>query len=137
MSASINDYKDIINLPHHQSSKHKHMSLHDRAAQFAPFAALKGYDDAIEETARLTDKRVELSEQEQFVLNEKTHWLMEHITTLPQVKITYFVPDEKKEGGAYRVKEGALRRIDEIERMFHFEDRTKICIDDIKSIEIE
>ena len=137
MSATIEDYKDIIDLPHHQSTKHKHMSLHDRAAQFAPFAALKGYDEEIKETARVTDSRAELSEEEIFMLNEKTHFLLERIEENPTVRVTYFVPDEKKEGGSYQIKEGSLRRIDEVLRILHFTDRTEISIDDIQSIEIE
>ena len=132
-----NDYKDIIGLPHHQSTKHKHMSLYDRAAQFAPFAALKGYDAAIEETARFTDRKVELSEEELFVLNDTTRILLDTIDQQPFVKITYFVPDEKKDGGSYRVKEGNLRRIDEVQRLFCFTDRTEISIDDIRSIETQ
>ena len=132
-----NKYKDIIHLPHHQSTKHQHMSLHDRAAQFAPFAALKGYDEEIKETARQTDSKAVLSEEEIFKLNDATRFLLEHIEEKPEVSITYFVPDEKKEGGSYKIKKGTLRRIDETLRIFHFTDRTEISIDDIQSIEIE
>ncbi len=137
MSATIEDYKDIIDLPHHQSIQHKHMNSHDRAAQFAPFAALKGYDEEIKETARETNSREDLSEEEIFILNEKAHYLLEYIERQPKVSVTYFLPDEKKEGGSYQIKEGNLRRIDEVLRTLHFTDRTEISIDNIQSIEIE
>ena len=137
MTDARKEYGDIIDLPHHRSAKRQPMSLHDRAAQFAPFAALKGYDEEIKETARVTDSRAELSEEEIFMLNEKTHFLLERIEENPKVRVTYFVPDEKKEGGSYQIKEGSLRRIDEVLRILHFTDRTEISIDDIQSIEIE
>ena len=137
MKDAKTEYADIINLPHHQSTKHKHMSLQDRAVQFAPFAALKGYDDEIKETARQTDSRVDLSDEDLFLLNERTHILLERINEQPKVSITLFVPDEKKEGGSYQVKEGNIRRIDEVERFIYFTDNSKINIDDIQKIESE
>ena len=93
-------YDDIINLPHHVSPTRQRMSMHDRAAQFAPFAALVGYDDAVAETARLTESRPELDEQEQRIINEKLAYIAEHINEHPEVCIKYFVPDERKSGGA-------------------------------------
>lgn len=93
-------YDDIINLPHHVSTNHPRMSMHDRAAQFAPFAALVGYDDAVAETARLTESRPELDEQEQRELNARLCALADHIQDQPEVRIKYFVPDERKSGGA-------------------------------------
>ncbi len=132
-----NDYSDILHLPHHQSSKHKHMSLHDRAAQFAPFAALKGYDSEIDESARLTEKRFVLNEEQAFTLNERTHYLIEHIREQPVITVTHFVPDMRKAGGAYHEKTGALRRIDEVQRIFYFTDGTEIELDNIFEIVIK
>ena len=86
-------YDNIINLPHHISSKHPRLSMEQRAAQFAPFAALTGYGDSIKETARLTDTRIELNEEEKEMLNIKLQELKSKISTMPQVTITYFVPD--------------------------------------------
>lgn len=93
-------YDDIINLPHHVSTNHPRMSMHDRAAQFAPFAALVGYDDAVAETARLTESRPELDEQEQRELNARLCELADHIQDYPEVRIRYYVPDARKSGGA-------------------------------------
>ena len=90
---------DIINLPHHVSSTRQRMSMHDRAAQFAPFAALVGYDDAVAETARLTESRPELDEQEQRAINERLAYIAAHIHEQSEVRIKYFVPDEYKSGG--------------------------------------
>ena len=88
-------YDDIINLPHHISSKHPRLSMEQRAAQFAPFAALTGYGDSIKETARLTDNRIELNEEEKEMLNIKLQELKNKVSIMPQVTITYFVPDVK------------------------------------------
>ena len=132
-----NDYSDILHLPHHQSSKHKHMSLHDRAAQFAPFAALKGYDSEIDESARLTEKRFVLNEEQAFTLNERTHYLIEHIREQPVITVTHFVPDMRKAGGAYHEKTGALRRIDEVQHIVYFTDGTEIELDNIFEIVIK
>src|SRR5574344_2002509 len=96
-----NNYEDIINLPHHQSVTRAHMSNYDRAAQFAPFAALTGYDDAVKETARLTDKKVELDEYSKDALNERLNMIQDAIDEQPEVSITYFLLDKKKSGGAY------------------------------------
>ena len=93
-------YDDIINLPHHVSPTRQRMSMHDRAAQFAPFAALVGYDDAVAETARLTESRPDLDEQEQQALNARLCALADHIQEHPDVRIRYYVPDVLKSGGA-------------------------------------
>jgi len=127
----MGNYDDIMNLPHHVSSKRPQMSQKDRAAQFAPFAALTGYDDEIKETARLTDAKIELDEDKQRVLNEKQNYLAEHIKVMPEVTVVYFVPDNRKTGGAYISYTGNLRRIDEYERTLIFEDKTVIPIDDV------
>lgn len=137
MTDTRNEYGDIINLPHHQSNKHPHMSLHDRAAQFAPFAALKGYDDEIIETARLTDERLELSNEDMALLNERLHIIIDNIKSNPEVEITYFVPDDKKSGGAYVTAKGNIRRIDDVERIIYFTNDMKISIEDLYRIDGE
>ena len=103
-------YDDIINLPHHVSPTRQRMSMHDRAAQFAPFAALVGYDDAVAETARLTESRPELDEQEQRAINERLAYIADHIHEQPEVRIKYFVPDEHKSGGAIIEVSGKVKK---------------------------
>ena len=127
-------YKDIIDLPHKQSSKRPHMSLSDRAAQFAPFAALTGYDDAIVETGRLTDKKIELSEEALDLLNVKYQILLAHLADNAEIILTYFVPDKNKSGGAYVEKQGVVKRLDTFERQLILCDGTKILMDDILMI---
>lgn len=127
-------YKDIIDLPHKQSSKRPHMSLSDRAAQFAPFAALTGYDDAIVETGRLTDKKIELSEEALDLLNAKYQILLAHLADNAEIILTYFVPDKNKSGGAYVEKQGVVKRLDTFERQLILCDGTKILMDDILTI---
>ncbi len=126
-------YDDIINLPHPNSAKHPRMSMIDRAAQFSPFAALTGHGAAIEETARLTDRRIELTEEEKTVLDEKLRLLLE---TGGEGMITYFLPDERKDGGAYVTKLGTIKKIDPLEGRVILTDRTAIPIKDILEIEI-
>lgn len=129
-------YDDIINLPHHVSLTHPHMSRLDRAAQFSPFAALTGYDAAIKETARLTDKKVELGEYELEELNRTLQELSDHISQHPQVMVTYFEPDKCKEGGAYITVSKEIKRIDEIEKAIYLTDGSKIPLADIFSIKV-
>lgn len=126
------DYGGIIRLPHHTSEKHMQMTRADRAAQFAPFAALSGYGDEIDETARLTDGRIELSEDEKELLDGKLRMLGDGICS--EAAITYFVPDSRKAGGCYRTEAGEVRRIDELERTVIMRSGVKIHIDDILSI---
>lgn len=128
-------YEDIINLPHHTSKSRPHMSAHDRAAQFSPFAALTGYDAAITETARLTGKRVELDEYSKADLNERLNLIQDHLDEQPEVSITYFQSDKKKTGGAYITATGRAKKIDEYERTVVMQDATKIPIDEIIAIE--
>lgn len=128
-------YKDIINLPHKQSSKRPHMSLLDRAAQFAPFAALVGYDDAIKETGRLTDERIEMSEENLAVLNTRYQVLVDHLSEEPEVTITYFVPDIYKTGGSYITNTGVVKKLDAYERLITMTDGTKILMDDVLTLE--
>lgn len=105
-------YDDIIQQPRPVSFRRAHMTCADRAAQFSPFAALRGHDAAIQETARLTDARVELDEDAQQRLDEKLQLLRDHLEDRWQVAITYFVPDIRKAGGAYRVARGIVRKMD-------------------------
>lgn len=130
-------YDDIINLPHHVSSKRPQMSMLDRAAQFSSFSALTGYDDAIQETGRLTDEKINLSEEEKEALDRKQQILLERLDERPALTVIYFVPDEKKSGGAYVTKSGNLKKIDEVERMMTLTDGTKISLDDVYDIESE
>lgn len=129
-------YDDIIDLPHHVSDTRPRMSRLDRAAQFSPFAALTGYGAAIKETARLTDERSELGEYELMELNAGIHMLMERIDEHPQVEITYFKPDERKDGGAYLTVKSRAKRLNEYERFLLLEDGTEIPFDDIYKIEL-
>ena len=130
-------YDDIIHLPHHVSKTRPQMSLEDRAAQFSPFAALTGYDAAILETGRLTEEKSELGEETQAILDRKQRYLAEIIDTKPEITVTYFVPDEKKSGGAYSTVTGFLKRIDEYERVLMLTDGRKIQLDAILDIESE
>ena len=128
-------YKDIINLPHKQSSKRPHMSLLDRAAQFAPFAALTGYDDAIKETGRLTDERIEMSEEKLAALNARYQMLVDHLGEEPEVAITYFVPDIYKTGGSYITTTGVVKKLDTYERLITMVDGSRILMDDVLTLE--
>lgn len=132
-----NRYDDIINLGHYCSPVRPRMSRLNRAVQFAPFAALTGYDAAVTETARLTDKRHELTEDEKIMLSEKISILSENIHVRPLVRLTYFLPDSRKSGGSYEEIIGVVRRIDEGERKVIFTDGTRIDITDIYDIEGE
>ena len=111
-------YADIIDLPHHQSSKHKHMSLHDRAAQFAPFAALVGYDEMVDEEARLTDRQIGLGESDMDRLDRVFRSLSAELASgqRPSVSVLVFVPDSRKAGGRYETVTGCAKRIDLYEK---------------------
>ena len=127
-------YDDIINLPHHTSPTRSRMATADRAAQFSPFAALTGYEAAVQETARLTDQKVILDEDERAILDQKQRILMERITENPDVTVTYFLPDQKKNGGAYITHTGALKKIESVSRMMIFTDGVQIPLDDISDL---
>ena len=127
----MGNYDDIINLQHYVSATRPPMSMIDRAAQFSPFAALTGYDSAIKETGRLTDVKVELSDEAYELLNQKFQQISEHLDEHSEVRLMYFVPDAHKEGGAYCSLTGSIKRIDEIERVIIMQDRTKVPIDDV------
>ena len=128
-------YEDILNLPHHVSKTRPQMSMLDRAAQFSPFAALTGYDDAIKETGRLTDEKIEMDEDRKAALDMKQAYLIEMIDEQPEISITYFLPDAQKSGGAYVTVTGNLKRFDEYERLLILTDGKKIPMDDIADIE--
>lgn len=124
-------YDDIINLPHHVSAIRPHMPIADRAAQFSPFAALTGHDAAIKETARLTEQRVELDENRKCILNEKLQMIAENLQKQSMVTITYFLPDDRKEGGAYVNVTESVKRIDEYNRRIIMCDGTMISMNEI------
>lgn len=126
---NMKDYSKIINLPHHQSATRKRMSNYDRAAQFAPFAALTGHDEAIKETARLTDDYMEMGEDRLGELSAKIQLLIDKLSEQPEITVMYFIPDERKSGGSYAEKTGIVRIIDEYERKLVFYDGDKILID--------
>ena len=129
-------YDDIINLPHHVSLTRQRMSMHDRAAQFAPFAALVGYDDAVAETARLTETRPGLDEQEQRAINERLAYIADHIHEYPEVRIRYFVPDERKNGGAIVEVAGIVRKLSNADATVTLADGCKIRLSDIVDLSI-
>ena len=120
------NYDDIINLPHYISKKHPQMSIEARSAQFAPFSALTGYDEAIKETARLTDKRIEIDDGLKVVLNNKLQYILENLKLKPEIILTYFVYDDKKIGGKYVEKIGVVKKIDMVEQYVMLIDKTKI-----------
>ncbi len=133
----MRNYDDIINLPHPEPKKHRRMSRLSRAAQFGAFRALTGHEEAIAETARLTHNRVELDEYEIERLNEKLLIINDYIHTHPKVTITYFEPDEKKNGGAYIKYTGNVKKIDTYKQKIIMCDNTQISIDMILNLQSE
>ena len=142
MDMEKNPYADIIHLPHHKAVNRPHMSMYDRAAQFSPFAALSGFDGVIAETGRLTDRKIELSESEKVLLDQKLTLIDDVIQDKhhPEITVVYFVPDCLKDGGEYKEHIGPVRQIDPIERTVVFLAENgrsagkTIRIDDIKEI---
>lgn len=130
-----NRYDEIINLPHHVSKTRPQMPLSDRAAQFAPFAALTGYDSAIKETGRLTGERVELDEEALNDLNMRYQLLVDALDEEPEVEITYFKPDERKSGGEYVTVTGTVKKVDDFERLITMQNGTKIPMDDVLAVD--
>ena len=130
------DYDDIISLPHHVSAKRPRMPFPDRAAQFSPFAALTDLGAALDETARLTDERIELSEEQKEEISFTLRRLQEQLAVgeTPEAEIVYFCPDDKKSGGAYRTATGAVKKVDEFGRIVVFEDRTTIPFENIVAV---
>ena len=128
-------YEDIVDLPHHVSRKHPQPTMADRAARFAPFAAITGYEEMVLEEARVTDDRIEMDESSKAALNEKLNMILEFIDEQPEVSITYFEPDKRKAGGAYVTITGTVKRIDEYERIVLMTEEKIIKIDEIYAIE--
>lgn len=127
-------YDDIMDLPHHQSVSRPHMTLHDRAAQFAPFAALTGHEEAIEETARLTDSKIVLDETAIAAINAKLYEISQKLSEKLVVSITYFRPDAQKEGGAYLTDVGSVHKIDEEEKVLFMDSGIRIPMEQIVEI---
>ena len=129
-------YDDIIGLPHHVSSKRPHMPMLDRAAQFQPFRALTGYEDAVHETARHTDEKVELTEDEKALLDVKLQRLADDLADRLQVTLTWYQPDKRKAGGTYVTATGQLKKIDDLEGALILASGERIVIEDILDIQV-
>ena len=130
-------YEDIINLPPHISKKHPQPTMMERAARFAPFAAIAGYEEMVLEEARVTEERIDLDEGTLALLNEKLNMILEFLDEEPEVMITYFEPDKKKDGGAYVSVTGVVKRIDEYEHLVIMTDGKKINIEEIYNLQSE
>ncbi|MPL96245.1 hypothetical protein SDC9_42420 [bioreactor metagenome] len=130
-------YDDIINMPHHVSSTRPRMSAIDRAAQFSPFAALTGYDVSIKESARLTGERLELDDSQKEDIGDKLRFVMEQLDADTEIRITYFLPDTRKAGGEYVTVSGAVKKIDEYERMIILIDGKQIPIDEVIDVDCD
>ena len=130
-------YEDIVNLPPHISKRYPQPTMMDRAARFAPFAAITGYEEMVLEEARVTEERIDLDEGALSLLNEKLNMIQEFLDEEPEIKITYFEPDKKKSDGAYVSITGVVKRIDEYEHLVIMTDGKKILIDDIFGLESE
>lgn len=125
-------YNDIINLPHHTSNKHPRMSMHNRAGQFAPFAALTGYSDAVKETARITDNRIEIDDGIKLMLSDKLNYLKDNKDI--SATFTYFVHDKKKKGGSYVDTVGSIKKLDIINKIIVLNNNEKIPINELINI---
>ncbi len=132
-----NKYADIIALPHHISASRKHMSLYERAAQFSPFAALTGHDEALQETARLTDGKPDLDESEKLIISQKLQMIINLLPTKTEVSVTHFVPDGKKSGGKFFVSSGYIRKFDSFSRKIVMSDKSEIIVENIINLEFE
>lgn len=130
-------YEDMIDLPHPTSARHPRMPRISRAAQFSPFAALTGHEAAITETARLTEQKMELTEDAKAELDQKQKILLEHIAEQPEIAVTWFRPDERKEGGEYITAVGSVKRIDTVQRILYLTNGYQISLDDIFEIQTE
>lgn len=132
----MNNYDDIINFPHHESKVHPKMSLYNRSAQFAPFAALTGYDDAIIETARLTDKRINIDDGLKELINNNLQKIESMVNEHPLIEVTYFVKDKKKDGGSYITINGNIKRIDTDNNLIILTNKTKVPISEIINVKL-
>ena len=128
-------YDDIIGLPHPTSQRHPRMPIRERAAIFSPFAALSGHGAAIAETARLTERQIELDEDAWAELDRRQAILLEHIDEQPEITITWFQPDEKKDGGTYVTTTGRLKKLDTVQRVLVLLDGTSIPLEDVAGLE--
>ena len=128
-------YSDIINLPHHVSTKYPQLSREQKAAQFAPFAALTGFDEDVKETARLTDRRIEIDDGLKEILSNKLNIIDINIKSKPYITITYFVQDRKKSGGKYVEISNNVKKINIFDNYILLVDNTKIPILDIIDIQ--
>lgn len=131
----MSNYDDIINLPHHVSKTRPQMSMMDRAAQFAPFKALTGYDETIKETSRFTDSEVLMDNEALNILNRKLQMILTRINEEPEISITYFKEDGKKRGGAYVNETGVIKKIDTLNRGIILTNGKEIALDNILDIE--
>ena len=129
-------YDDIIHLPHPVSLKHPRMSRQNRAAQFAPFAALTGYGDAVEETARSTQQRIELTDSRKEMLDEQLRLIRENLDQRPVISVEYFLPDARKAGGSYVLVTGPAVRLDVLTGTLHLQDGTTIPVEDIYDLQL-
>lgn len=130
-----NKYNDMLHMPHHVSQTHPHMSMQNRAAQFSPFAALTGFESIIKETSRQTTQRSELDESAKEALDKKLQRLLQVLHVHPQISITFFKPDEKKDGGAYICTTGTIKKIDGYGENLIMTDGTQIPISEITSLQ--
>lgn len=132
-----NPYEDMLELPHPVSKMHPQMPRRDRAAQFAPFAALTGYEEAVREAARITEEKMILDEDSKVQLDWKLRCLQEKVKEQPIITVTYFVKDERKKGGKYVTVTGVLKRIDSYTHQFILENGEEIPVEDVVSLEID
>lgn len=132
----MSDYEKIIDLPHFEPKNHRRMDRYMRAAQFSSFAALTGFEDDISEKGRLTDSKYELSEYELNILNARINEIIKLQKNRPEISVTYFVKDKKKQGGAYITEKVTVRLVDEVNRFIETDKKKRIPIDDISEIVI-
>ena len=130
----MNGYEDIINLSHYEFKNHKRMAIENRSAQFAPFSALCGYSEEIIETARLTERRLIITEDRKDILNNKLNIVENNINNKCEIEVNYFLKDNKKLGGSYLEHKGIVKKIDKIKKLLIFEDGNKIKLEDIFDI---
>ena len=135
MKKDIHNYDDIINMPRHISSKHPQMKIIDRAAQFAPFAALTGHKESINDASRITDSKKELDANQKEILNNKLNYILLNLDKLLEIKITYFQADLKKSGGKYVTVLASIKKIDEYNKVLVLNNGKKIKIDDLYWLE--
>lgn len=128
-------YDDIINLEHHVSTKYSRMSLENRSAQFAPFSALTGYEEAVKEEARVTESRIDIDEEAKIEVNEKLNYIMKHLDKNIIVSVTYFEKDKKKQGGSYKTIKGIIKKIDDSRKTIEMQTGEIIKIEELKKIE--